>query len=125
MKDLIKKYEKFATRNIKNVNTFTDYNQLRNTNYTAKLNFLADDVQFLNADKTITKTEYGAWAEVCASTVSTHEDFNDYGADWVKLHIAPTQDVKFYHFMFDLENEEEKEQFKNFLFDFFNWFVCI
>lgn len=125
MKDLIKKYEKFASRNVENHNCLNDYNQLRSQSYTAELNFMSDDVQFLNADKSITKTEYGVWVRVCEATDSIDNDFDDKGADWDRLHISVPDDVEFYHFMFDLENEEEKEQFKNFLFDFYNYYMCV
>lgn len=125
MKDLVKKYAKFAGRHQKNHGCLNDYNQLRSCDFTAELIFLADDVQFLNADKSITKTEYGVWVRVCESTDSIDNDFNDKGADWDRLHISVPKDVEFFNFMFDLENEEEKQQFKNFLFDFYNDYVCV
>lgn len=125
MKDLIKKYAKFASRDLENYGSLNDYNQLRTQGYTAELNFIADDVEFLNADKSITETEYGVWVKVCESTDSIEKDFNDKGADWDRLHISVPDDVEFYDFMFDLENEEEKQQFKNFLFDFFDFNLCV
>lgn len=125
MKDLVKKYAKFASRNLEFNGSMNDYNQLRSSDYTAELNFVADDVQFLNADKSITKTEYGVWVKVCESTNSIDNDFNDKGADWDRLHISVPEDVESFNFMFDLENEEEIQQFKNFLFDFYNYYMCV
>lgn len=125
MKDLVKKYAKFAGRHLENYGSLNDYNQLRSQPYTAELNFLADDVQFLNADNSITKTEFGVWVRVCEATGSQENDFDDKGADWDRLHISVPEDVEFYHFMFDLENEEEKQQFKNFLYEFYEWFVTV
>ena len=125
MKRLINKYAKFAGRDLENYGSLNDYNQLRSCSFTAEMNFVADDVEFLNADKSITKTEYGVWVKVCESTNSIDNDFDDKGADWDRVHISVPSDVEFYDFMFDLENEEEKQQFKNFLFDFYNDYMCV
>lgn len=128
MKDLVKKYTKFANRNFNDNADLDDYNQLRNQQLTAELDFFGGDFTIIEEDGHEFTTQRAVWAIVTESTGAQNydDDFNDHGADWERLrNPSKNTDVERCHFVFDLENEEEKQQYKNFLFDFFDFNLCV
>lgn len=50
MKDLVKKYAKFANRNFNDNADLDDYNQLRNQQLTAELDFFGGDFTIIEED---------------------------------------------------------------------------